>query len=624
MLSIITMISSKRVAALIAELNEGDETEHLEAKSANFGEVGSSVFETICALSNEPGLEGGTILLGVEREQMNLFPQYVAVGVGDDPDKISADLATGCASKFNVPVRVDISREVIGGKTIVRIDVPELGPGQKPLYFKGQGLPRGAYRRIGTTDQRCTDDDLVAFFQSKAQDAYDSWVVEAAAQEDLDAEAIEAYRRARAEANPAAEELNWSDQEMLHALGAVVKRNDGYQVTATGLVVFGKSSALRRLTPAHRVDYIRVPGKEWVTNTDNRFESIDMRGPLVTIISRIMSNVLDDLPKTFRVDDKSGLRIDMPVIPLRVIREAVVNAVMHRNYQVAQPVQILRYSNRLEIRNPGYSLKSQERFAEPGSALRNPHVAEILHETRYAETKGSGLKVMREMMAQHGLSAPTFSSNRDSDEFTAIFLFHHFLSERDWEWLSHFKSHNLNEDQMRALIFVREVGAIDNSAYRSLTQTDTLTASKSLRRLRELDVLEDRGSGSRTYYVAGAAMRGASVSDEEIARSSGITTDNRRRSVTQADLPSNLRLALNSIGRRILPEEMEILITGLCAWRPLSAEEIAALLGKTSNYVSNKYLYPMVRDGKLKHLFPEMVKHPGQKYVTNDGAPSTE
>ena len=81
------MIISKPMMALIAELNEGDETEHLEAKSIRSGILGTAVFETICAMSNEPGLDGGTILLGVEREQLNLFPQYVAVGVGDDPEK---------------------------------------------------------------------------------------------------------------------------------------------------------------------------------------------------------------------------------------------------------------------------------------------------------------------------------------------------------------------------------------------------------------------------------------------------------------------------------------------------------------------------------------------------------
>lgn len=609
----LAMISSKSVRDLVLELNEADETEHLEAKRISSGTVGRAVYETICAMSNEPDLGGGTILLGVERE-LALFPQFIVVGVGDDPEQVANDIASGCASMFNTPVRIDITRERIGDKTIVRLDVPELNASQKPLYLKNLGLPRGAFRRIGASDQHCTDDDLTAFFQSKAQEAFDSHVVESATWEDLDPDAIEAYRRARREANPFAEELNWSDEDVLYALGAVTRGPDRLQVTATGLLVFGKAAALRRIVPAHRVDYIRVPGKEWVSGGADRFESLDMRGSVLGLLSRIMAAILDDLPKTFRVDDASGRREDVPVIPARVIREAIVNSVMHRNYQIAQPVQILRYANRLEIRNPGYSLKSQERFGEPGSALRNPHIAEILHETRFAETKGSGLRVMRELMGQHGLSAPTFSSDRDSDEFTAIFLFHHFLSEQDWRWLSYFNNYHLTEDQMRALIFVREVGAIDNSAYRSLTQVDTLAASKSLRKLRESDILEDRGSGSRTYYVPGRVMREVSLSDDANMHAKGAGLDLRGRMVVRADLPTYLRIRIESLRRRIEPAVMADLILDLCRWRPLSAEELASLLNKTTNYVSNKYIYSMVKSGELKHKYPEMVKHPGQKY----------
>jgi ATP-dependent DNA helicase RecG len=79
------MISPTPAKDLISELNETDETEHLEAKASTGGSVSKTVYETICALSNEPGLEGGTILLGVEKEEA-LFPLYNPVGV-DDPDK---------------------------------------------------------------------------------------------------------------------------------------------------------------------------------------------------------------------------------------------------------------------------------------------------------------------------------------------------------------------------------------------------------------------------------------------------------------------------------------------------------------------------------------------------------
>lgn len=448
-------------------------------------------------------------------------------------------------------------------------------------------------------------------------------MVEGASWGDIDPDSIDAYRKAREEVNPYAEELKWEDQDVLHALGGITTTGSKVAITATGLLVFGKSAALRRLTPAHRVDYIRVPGKEWVSGTEHHFESLDMRGAILNMLSRIMAAILDDIPRTFRFDDASGKRMDVPVIPARVIREAVVNAVMHRNYQAAQPIQILRYANRLEIRNPGYSLKSQERFGEPGSALRNPHIAEILHETRYAETKGSGLRIMREIMAQHGLSAPTYSSNRDNDEFTAIFLFHHFLSEEDWAWLAHFSSFGLTEDQMRAVIFLREVGAIDNSAYRSLTLVDTLAASKSLRTLRELDILEDRGSGSRTYYVPGRVMQEVALSDDANMYGTGASIDIKGRPVGRSDLPTALRLRVQALGRRVEPHMMEDLIVDLCTWRSLSAEEVAGILDKSTNWISNKYLYKMVRTGKLRHKYPEMVKHPGQKYLAAEDEDTT-
>ncbi|KQM62700.1 hypothetical protein ASE75_13820 [Sphingomonas sp. Leaf17] len=63
---------------------------------------------------------------------------------------------------------------------------------------------------------------------------------------------------------------------------------------------------------------------------------------------------------------------------------------------------------------------------------------------------------------------------------------------------------------------------------------------------------------------------------------------------------------------------MESLLIDLCAWRALSAEEIANLLGRTAHYISNKYLYRMVREGQLRHKYPEMVKHPGQRYIAGE------
>jgi len=209
------MIRKEAVAALVKALNETDETEELEAKSASDA-AGKSVMETICALCNEPELGGGTILLGVTKDD-GLFPFYSATGV-TDPDKICSDIASACATTFNQPVRVNISTELVDEAAVIRVDVPELLNGQKPVYFKSQGLPRGAFRRVGPTDVRCTEADLFAFFQGKDQEAFDFKVPRDAFWEDIDPAALEAYRRSRSAANPAAEELNWSDQDLVFSL----------------------------------------------------------------------------------------------------------------------------------------------------------------------------------------------------------------------------------------------------------------------------------------------------------------------------------------------------------------------------------------------------------------------
>lgn len=616
------MIRNEPVTRLIAELNETDETVHLEAKAISRSEVDKSVYETICAMANEPKLEGGTILLGVEKEEA-LFPFYNPSGV-DDPDKVSSDIASGCATIFNNPIRVKISAEKIGKNIIVKIDVPELAPHQKPLYIKSRGLPKGAYRRIGPTDHRCNEEDLLLFFQGKDNTSYDTTIIGDATWNDIDLDAVRAYREIRRELNPLAEELRWSDQELVHALGGLRRLDGELRVTVAGLVVFGKSSALRRTLPAHRVDYIRVQGTTWAREISKEINSVELRGPLMTLVGRIIATITDDLPKAFRFDDgKSGQRTNVPALPVRAIREAVVNSLIHRSYQTNQPVQLVRYSNRIEFKNPGHSLKSEDRFDDPGSVMRNPHICEVLHETNYAETKGSGVRRMREVMEESGLTPPSLDSDRGADLFTAIFLFHHFLNQSDLKWLALFKEFDLTPDQHRALIFVREVGAIDNQNYRSLTKVDTLEASRSLKTMTTLQLLIKEGTGNRTYYVPGSAMLDRANLDDTLEPSSqgrANRLQGKDALLEITDVPEAIRKDLRflSLAKRSPREKVEGAVLALCRWRALSADQIAALVSRNHTYFAQEYLTPMVQQGKLRHVHPEQPNHPNQMYTVND------
>ncbi|MER2623190.1 MAG: ATP-binding protein [Accumulibacter sp.] len=621
---------------LLERLNLLDENERIEAKRAD--EIGKSLLETVCAFANEPGLGGGWLLLGVTREELALFPAYEIQGL-EHPDKISADLASQAASMFNRPLRLNIQAEVLDGKAVIAVFVPEAAPQDKPLYLKAQGLPRGAFRRIGSTDQHCSEDDLIALYQGRQHESFDAGLVPDGTLDDFSPEALADYRQSRRDTNPDAEELRWSDEDLLQALGCVRLNADGkWQPTVAGLILFGKPVALRRTFPMTRVDYIRVPGREWVPDPERRFDSLELRDPLFRLIRRVQAAILDDLPKAFGLAEGDLQRKDSPIVPQRVIREAVVNALMHRSYRSHAPVQIIRYSNRLEIRNPGFSLKSPDHLGEPGSLPRNPKLAAALYDTRFAETKGSGVRVMREMCEKAGLAPPLFESDRGQDQFVVRLFFHHFLGPDDLAWLARFKDLHLSEAEARALVVAREVGAIDNATWRDTNKVDTLTASQSLKKLRDAGLLQQKGRGSATWYQPTGKLLGnddgLSSNPEGLSSNPlGLSRDlgalsrdpdsldkaeterkTKLRQTLLAGLPGELAARVGALGRRSPPDAVRDVVLDLLHQRPWRLEELGQLLQRNPEYVRQKYVQPLLEAARIRMTRPEVPNDPEQAY----------
>ena len=607
------------IVEIVEYLNNADECTTIEAKRGN--EIDKSILETICAFANEPGLGGGIIVLGITRDESSLFPSYTIEGV-ENPDKLQLDLANQTASLFNQPVRPEIEVEVLSNKKIViKIQVNELPDGQKPLYFKNTGLPKGAYRRIGSSDQRCTEDDLFVFYNK--EDSLDSTIVNDTSLEDVSEEAISLYRNLRAKVNEYAEELNYSDKDLLRSLGCIKQDKGDWKLTYTGLLVFGNRMALRRLLPMVRVDYIRVPGNEWVEDPENRFTTIDMRGPLIQLVQRVFSAIADDLPKGFLLGD-GEIQASNIGLPSKVLREALVNAFIHRTYRENQPIQIIRYGNRLEIKNPGFSLKPEEQLGEPGSKNRNPFIASIFHETNLAETKGSGIRTMRTLMEKSSLAPPTFESDHSANLFTTRLLLHHFLNETDLQWLDTLKEYELNEYQKKGLIFLREAGAIDNSTYRQLNACDVLRASNELRTLRDKELITQKGKGKATYYIAGNNLN--TYGDDLNTYGSDLNTYgdslntygdnvNNEPKVLLNDLPIELKDKIEQLGQRETDiEKIKELIYELCSNRSFSVKELSIILNRKENTVLRNYIIPLKEDGKLQYTIPDMPKHPDQAY----------
>jgi len=609
-------------------LREGDESVEIEAKRAR--QIDRSILESVCALSNEPGRGGGYLLLGVVRNEARLFPDYEVVGV-TEVDKLQSDLATQCRNEFNIPICPQVFVENLDKKTVLWAFVPEVDPQEKPVFIRSLGLPRGAFRRIGSTDQHGTEEDIAFYYQQRGHKTFEESAIEDLDPgHELDSAAIQTYRKLRAKVTPGAQELEWTDAELLHALGATARHKGKLTGTVCGLLAFGRPSSLRRHFPLARVDYIRVEGREWVQNPDERYQTVEMRGPLMTLIPRVVSQILDDIPRAFSLAEDQIHRRDVPLIPRKVIREAVVNALMHRSYRIRQPVQVIRYSNRLEIRNPGHSLKPDDRLGEPGSVSRNEKLAVILHEVGLAETKGSGIRVMREYMRRANLTLPFFESDREADTFTVTLLVHHLLGEEDIRWLARFKRCGLSEDEARSLVFVREVGAISNAAYRDINSVDTLVASGHLRRLRDHGLLAQKGKAAQTYYVPGPLMvkslQGGPASAARAGRAAPplstepapLSTEFRPLSadlsLLRSELPRKLADEVSRLGQRATPDRLDHVLLALVHWRSLSLAELESLLQRKTTHL-RRSIRRLIADGRIRYLYADKPQHPDQKYI---------
>ena len=337
--------------------------------------------------------------------------------------------------------------------------------------------------------------------------------------------------------------------------------------------------------------------------------------------------------------------------PDRSVHEAIVNMLMHRDYRHGQYTQIIRYDNRIEICNSGCSLKPDDMLGMKGSVTRNDTIARVCHDTKLAETKGSGIDRMWRKMVEAGLSRPTMESDRTAATFTIRLLLCHFFDEDTLDWLRRFAAYDLNDNQRTALVFLREVGAIDAVAYRQLTGCKPKLVAKELAGIKDQGLMIQKGRTRGTYYVPAGSLE-ESIEDEKhklisqaiaetttpravITTPSGETTTpsavtGTPSSVTgtpqgvigtppnenSTKLSEDLLKELEGLKRRASPQKIKDLILSLCRVRPMTREELMLHLKRGSTTIDN-YIALMI--GKeLDYLYPMMPHHPRQAYVALD------
>ena len=264
----------------------------------------------------------------------------------------------------------------------------------------------------------------------------------------------------------------------------------GDQPTNAAILLFGRDP--QRFLPAAEVRCMHFHGTEiqrpvpfYRIFKETIFEQVDMAVDFV--LSKLNRSV-----GTRAESSQAPVRYE---IPPDVIREAIVNAIAHRDYTSAGAVQVSVFADRVEVWNPGTLTPplTPESLRHPhGSIARNPRICEALFLARYIEKYGTGTLMMIRESLTHELPEPDFVMR--GGEFTTTVW-------RDWLTAEVLTGYNLNDRQLKAVVYLKNNERVTNSQYQEELSVAKRTASLDLAELVTAGLIEKVGStGKGVYY----------------------------------------------------------------------------------------------------------------------------
>jgi ATP-dependent DNA helicase RecG len=321
---------------------------------------------------------------------------------------------------------------------------------------------------------------------------------------DLNEELVREYVRGatrRRSSSPLSEIGVLDVMRALKAIDGPVGR--GERLTVLGGLFFAQQP--ERLVVQSKVRFVEFPGTEVASSGENvayRYTE-EVTGTIPELIARMERIHKERLAPGVLAD---GFRVEeLPAVPLFALREAMVNAVCHRDYSlVGANIQVRLFADRLEVQSPGGlpgPVTVDNILTE--SYARNPRVADILRDLGYVERHGLGIDNMITSMGEAHLPPPEFTNSATS--FTVTLRFRPPDEADPESWLADIGAATLEPSRQKALVFARRVGRIVSADYRSFSGVDEAEAEIQLRSLVREGWLVQNGTGSEAYYTLGPA-----------------------------------------------------------------------------------------------------------------------
>lgn len=442
---------------------------------------------TVCLANTE----GGTLFVGVEDdgEITGLLPVHQ-----DLPG-----MAALIANRTRPPLNVQVTRLEVDGKVVARIEVPKA----RNVVATADGLVQHRRLRADGTpecvpmyphevDRRFSDLSLLD---------YSARVIPDTSIEDFDSLERQRLRRAILQYGGDRALLPLPDAEFDSALGFTRQRDGKMLPTITGLLLLGREQSLREHIPTHEIAFQMLDGTEVRVNEF-------YHSPLLDVLERIWQQF------EARVDQREiqvGLfRVPVPTYAPSAFREALANAIIHRDYTRLGAIHVRWLPDGIEISNPGGFVEgvtlANLLVTEPRP--RNPLLADAFKRLGLVERTGRGVDIIFEGLLRYGRQPPDY---RRSDSSTVVVRLPGGEANLAFVELIHAEERRLGRfslDALLALNAFRENGQLTPGTLAQITQKDEAAARQVLERLVDAGLAEPRGSRrGRVYHLSAAVYR---------------------------------------------------------------------------------------------------------------------
>ncbi|WP_132992666.1 DNA glycosylase AlkZ-like family protein [Gordonia zhaorongruii] len=428
--------------------------------------------------------DGGVLLVGVDDDGtiLGAKPRH---GDTTQPARVAAYIQ----SSTEPALAVEVALEVLDDRQIIRIDVPRADPG--PVGTKLGVFTKRVIKSTGEPEcAPMTAHEIVSLGMVTRGQDFAASIARGATQVDLDTQEFDRFRRM---CRTAGDELaEFSDKDILRALGLVPI---SAPISIGAVLLFGTKLSVER----------------WVPNGEVLFQDLragqldsDVRilGPVLSIAEQLHS-MIDD--RNTVTELMAGMhRVEVPLIPTVTRREAVANALVHRDYAMLGPTRVQITDDSFTVANPGgFPPGVTTANILDQSRPRSPILAAAFKRAGLVERRGKGVNEMFEQQLRAGREAPDFSNTTGESVSITVPLgsadldLVRFLLT--WE---NDNQHPLNLDDLRVVHEVKSSGSATSSEVAAELHLMSATTKAALGRLVANGILEARGVGrSKKYHL---------------------------------------------------------------------------------------------------------------------------